>query len=214
MKTEKVEVLTFINGPLQENCYLAYVAGSKAGVLIDPGSSFDELKSGVGKSGVRPVLILATHGHFDHVGAVQPLKDQYQAGFACHEADLGAIEMLEQLSANFGFGQARVPGVDRFLGPDEEFEAAGIPIKALHTPGHTPGGMCYYLPGQGILFSGDTLFEGTVGRTDLPGGSARDLTRSVKTVLYKLPDETIVYPGHGDSTTIGREKKTNPFMRG
>jgi hydroxyacylglutathione hydrolase len=201
MKTE-ICVRTFVNGPLEENCYLIYIQGEKAGVLVDPGSSADELAAKIEETGVKPVLILATHGHFDHVGAVQSLKEKYQAPFACQAMDQDHLKMAQD-----------APQVDQFLESGEVLETAGLKIKVLATPGHTEGGLCYYMEEHGLLFSGDTLFEGTVGRTDLPGGSALEMTRSIKNVLYPLQDETRVFPGHGEETTMGREKKTNPFMR-
>ena len=198
-----VEVRSFVNGQLEENCYLIYVPGAREGLLIDPGSSPSEIIRNIDALGVRPVLILATHGHFDHVGAVKRIKERYQAPFYCPEADLGHLRFLG----------AEAPEPDRLLKGGEALEAGGLKVKVLATPGHTEGGLCYLLEEEGLLFSGDTLFEGTVGRSDLPGGSVQDLTRSLKQVLRPLKDGIRVYPGHGEATTMGREKKLNPYLR-
>jgi hydroxyacylglutathione hydrolase len=202
MKSEII-VVTLVNGELDENCYLIYKAGTRDGILVDPGSEPEFLIRRVREIGVTPLLILATHGHFDHIGAAQACKQAFKAPLACAAEDEALLSLV-----------AQAPGIDQALKPGQELTAAGLVFKALATAGHTPGGMCYYFPEAGLLFSGDTLFQGTVGRTDFPGGSARELTRSLRQEILPLPDETKVYPGHGEATTLRREKKSNPYLRG
>ena len=159
----------------------------------------------------RPVGILLTHGHYDHILAAEAVKEQYQIKiYACAQEQ----EMLREPSMNMsGYG-----GKSTSIKPDvllhdlEVFTAAGFSIQMLHTPGHTPGSCCYYLKEEGVLFSGDTLFYGSVGRTDFEGGSTADIVRSLHKLVDNLPEETEVFPGHDASTTIGYEKRYNPFV--
>lgn len=210
MSTLRVQV--FLNGPFEENCYLVWEEGSKTGFLIDPGSSPDMLAAEVRKTGVQPVLILATHGHVDHVGVVEAMKKEFQAPFAMHPGDGDQLDALEDAYAYYGLGSTKRPVIDRPLADGDEVEAGGLKLKVLYTPGHSEGSLCYYHPGS--LFSGDTLFRRSVGRYDFPGGSREKLSHSIQTGLYLLPDATVVYPGHGPETTIGEEKNENPFIKG
>ncbi len=207
------EVHTLVNGPIEENCYFLRVAGSDKGVLIDPGSEPDQLRQALDRLGAKPVLLLATHGHFDHVGAVDALAQAYGVPFACHRADVELLDGLEDTFAFYGMGQTKKPKVDQLLENGQILEIAGLRLQVLATPGHTPGGLCFYDAEGGHLFSGDTLFQQSVGRSDMPGGDGPRLIQSIQTKLYTLPSETRVWPGHGSETSIGAEKKGNPYTR-
>ena len=207
------KIHTLVNGPLEENCYLLHASDRAEGVLIDPGSDAAGLKLALDKLGVKPVLLLATHGHFDHVGAVHGLAAAYSAPFAQSQEDAFLLEMLEDTFAMYGMGSTKEPKVDRWLKAGETLEAAGLQIKVLGTPGHTPGGLCFYHAASGSLFSGDTLFAGSVGRSDGEGASHEALIASIKRELLPLPNATVVYPGHGEASTLGAERRENRFLQ-
>ncbi len=207
-------VHTLLNGPFEENCYLVHLPGSREGILVDPGSSPKELKEGIAGTGVKPVLILATHGHQDHVGAVQEMKDAFSAPFHCHRDEEELLEGLEDSYAFYGMGSTRRPKVDRYLADGEQVEAAGLKLAVLHTPGHSRGSLCFLHRGSATLFSGDTLFRRSIGRSDFPGGSAEAILNSIRGKLFTLPEDTRVLPGHGGETSIGAEKRENPFVKG
>jgi glyoxylase-like metal-dependent hydrolase (beta-lactamase superfamily II) len=208
--TLKIECI--LNGPFEENCYLVWKEGSTSCLVIDPGSSPDMLQKAAQKAGVRPSLIVATHAHVDHVGAVHALKETFQAPFAMHEGDQEQLDMLEDAYSYYGFGTTKKPAVDRVLKDGDTVEAGDLKLKVIATPGHSQGSLCLYHD-SGVLFSGDTLFRRSVGRYDFPGGSREQLQKSIQSRLYTLPDATVVYPGHGESTTIGEEKRENPFIQ-
>lgn len=198
-------------GMLQANCYLFACDITKKGVLIDPGDGAAELLRWIEKFGVEIEYILLTHGHMDHIGAVEELRGRLKAKVAIHQAD---AEMLINSQANLSsaFSMPIVNGAADVLLTDGQIITIGQErIQVLATPGHTTGGVCY-LTSAG-LFSGDTLFSGAVGRTDFPGGSHAQLIKSIKEKLFVLPDETTIYPGHGLISTIGLEKKDNPFFQ-
>ena len=159
----------------------------------------------------KPVAILLTHGHFDHIMAVEAVKEQYHIPvYACRQEE----EMLREPSVNMTDRMRKPCSIvpDVFLNDLQVFEAAGFSVQMLHTPGHTKGSCCYYFKDEGALFSGDTLFCGSVGRTDFPGGSTADIVRSLHKLVDSLPEETEVFPGHDATTTIGYEKRYNPFV--
>ncbi len=195
-----------------ENCYLAINENKKESIIIDPGSAFERIKSAVAQSQTRPVAVLLTHGHFDHAGETAAVSAEYGIDIYAHEKQ---AEELSNPSLNLSadmFGDSHVYSADVLLRDDEEIELAGLHIKCLHTPGHTPGGCCYYFTDEGIIFTGDTLFHGSVGRTDFPGGSMSQLVRSINEKLMVLPDDTVCYPGHDAATTIGYERENNMFL--
>jgi glyoxylase-like metal-dependent hydrolase (beta-lactamase superfamily II) len=202
MKVEKLRV-----GQLQSNCYLVWDSQTKQGVIIDPGDDADFILRRVNDLEIKPLFILATHGHFDHVMAIGELKLALQIPFLISEKDLFLIKRTVP-TASFFTGERGVltPKIDRFLKEGEEiiFGQEGQ-LKVIFTPGHSPGGVAFY--GGGVLFSGDTLFAQDIGRTDLSYSSHQDLLDSIENKLFKLPDETIVYPGHGEQTTIEQEKE-------
>ena len=201
----------FVVGPVQTNCYFVTNIKTKEMIIIDPGACANQLAKKVDESGAKPVAILLTHGHFDHATDAKPLADRYGIKIYIHEADKATLDD-PQLNVSYMMGQSKTFYADVFLKDKQEIDIAGFHIVVLHTPGHTPGGCCYYMEQEDVLFSGDTLFRTSVGRSDFPGGSASALVRSVKEKLLILPEETHVYPGHMEETTIGYEKRHNPFV--
>ena len=195
-----------------ENCYIAINEDTNESIIIDPGSAFERIKSAVESTGTKPVAILLTHGHFDYAGEAASTAKEYGIKVYTHEA---TAEELKNPSINLSgdmFGDSKSYSADVFLKDDEEIDLAGLHIKCLFTPGHTPGGCCFYFPNEDIVFTGDTLFSGSVGRTDFPGGSMSQLVGSIKSKLMTLSDDTICYPGHNEPTTIGTERIYNPFL--
>lgn len=198
-------------GQVATNCYLAMNQDTKELILVDPADGAGQIRQKVSDMGGIPVAILLTHGHFDHIGAVDALRDHY--GIKCYALEEEA-EVLETLELNLSgmFGCPLTVKADVLLKDGQELTLAEKRLKVLHTPGHTKGGACYYFPDEGVVFSGDTLFAGSVGRSDFPTGSSSVLVRSVREKLLVLPEETRVYPGHDQESSIGYEKKYNPFV--
>ena len=193
------------------NCYLLCNMDIKECVLIDPADSQDEISRMIDESGCSLKGILLTHGHFDHIMAADAVRDKYgvKVYASCDEKNT-----LEQPHINLGeaYGLKLSVKADVWHKDGEILKLAGFDIEALHTPGHTEGGSCYYIREIGVLFSGDTLFCGSVGRTDFPGGSMSEIVRSIKEKVMVLPDDTKVYPGHGEGTSVGYERENNPFL--
>ena len=202
-------------GPFAANCYIIGSELTKEGVIIDPGDEARQILKSVKDSGLDIKFLVMTHGHIDHVGAVKEVKEATGAEVCVHTDDAKAISGQEgQLISMLvsGLSYPAPPSPDRLLNGGDSIDIGDLNFLVLHTPGHTPGGIC--LLGNGVLFTGDTLFNYGVGRTDLPGGSYSQLMNSLHTKLMVLPDETIVYPGHGPETTIGAERGGNPYLRG
>ncbi len=189
-------------GPLRVNCYLVAGSRSPEAVVIDPGDEADAILARAAEAGLQVRAILLTHAHWDHVGAVAEVAEATGAPVLLHAADL---PLLEEWSP-----RPVVPG--RLLDQGDEIRVGEVVLSVLHTPGHTPGGLCFRAAGR--VFTGDTLFAGSVGRWDFPGGSREELLRSLRDRLLPLPDELLVHPGHGPATTIGAERRDNPFLRG
>lgn len=207
----KLELQQCVLGPVYTNCYIAKNKETGEALIIDPADSPSKIELKVNAMGARPVAVLLTHGHFDHIMGVEAVREKYQIPvYACRQEE----EMLREPSVNMTdqMGKSCSIRPDVFLDDLQVFEAAGFSIQMIHTPGHTKGSCCYYLKEEGVLFSGDTLFSGSVGRTDFPGGSASQIRNSLHRLLAALPDDTSVYPGHDTSTTIGYEKRYNPFV--
>lgn len=199
-----------IVGPLEVNCYIVGDEESKEALVIDPGDEDDRILDVLKEKGLRLKYIINTHAHFDHVGVNQSLKDATGAEIMLHEADQDLLSHAGDQA--FLYGLDVLPSkVDRFLKDGDDIIIGRIRLKVIHTPGHSEGGIC--LLGDGFVFTGDTLFAGSVGRTDFPGGSVEKLLSSVRKKLGTLPDATRVYTGHGPETTIGEEKRNNPFFR-
>lgn len=199
-------------GMCATNTYYVYDDETKRGLIVDPADSPDTIIAKADSLSMIPEAILITHGHFDHVLAMNKVREHY--GIKVY-AGLTEKQVLHDMAMNLtsSFGMGQIFDADIYLKDGEEFETAGYHIKAIEVPGHTIGGMCYYFDKQGVLFSGDTLFCESVGRSDFPGGSASALCRGIKDKLFVLPEHTKVYPGHMDETTIGNEIKYNPFCR-
>lgn len=199
-------------GMCATNTYYVYDDETKRGLIVDPADSPDTIIAMADSLSMIPEAILITHGHFDHVLAMNKVREHY--GIKVY-AGLTEKQVLHDMAMNLtsSFGMGQIFDADIYLKDGEEFETAGYHIKAIEVPGHTIGGMCYYFDKQGVLFSGDTLFCESVGRSDFPGGSASALCRGIKDKLFILPEHTKVYPGHMDETTIGNEIKYNPFCR-
>ena len=194
-----------------ENCYFYH--DDKDCVVFDPGSDFEYIKDFLNSKGLKVKYILLTHTHFDHAGAVVDLQNYSNCEVMCTEKDLLMMDDMNELAPMFGTNPIKIPTIDRFLEDNDEIDFNGVKIKVITTPGHTAGGVCFYIEQDGILISGDTLFLESVGRSDFPTGNMDELSDSIKNKLYSLPDNTLVYPGHGLHTTIGYEKVSNPFVR-
>ncbi|MBN1888452.1 MAG: MBL fold metallo-hydrolase [Thermoflexales bacterium] len=206
-----MKVYTLPVGPLQTNCYLVVCPETQAGVIIDPGGDADDIAAAVEQHRVSLAYILLTHAHFDHMGAVAQLVEASGAPLAAHPAE-SALLKLGGGGALFGFVVRPAPPPDVRLAEGQVLEVGTLRLHVLHTPGHTPGHVAFHEPAHRAVFDGDVLFAGGIGRTDLPGGNTKQLMDSIQTKLLALPDETIVYSGHGPATTIGRERRYNPFL--
>lgn len=196
-------------GAMRTNCYFIYDEISKETLIIDPADEAERLCSLITEQELKPVAILLTHGHFDHIGAVQKLRTKYRTQVYCLDKEQEILESDgKNLSSVFGYGFTVKP--DKLLVDGQKLTLAGLSIEVMATPGHTQGSCCYYFPEDRFLISGDTLFEESYGRTDFPTGSESALVRSIREKLFALPEETPVYAGHGEPTTIGHEKRFNP----
>ena len=194
------------------NCYFVYHEGQNKVIFFDPGDRGEYIYETLKANGFEVDTILLTHGHFDHIWGCSKLRQLSGAKVYALDKEEEVL-MSAQMNVSEMAGRACTVKVNEFLKDEQEIEVLGFKIKVLSTPGHTKGSCCYYFEEEGILISGDTLFEESVGRSDLPTGSMSELVHSLEEKLAPLPDETVVYPGHGASTTIGHEKDYNPFWR-
>ncbi len=201
---------TCLVSPFATNCYVVGCEESLAGALIDPGDEPELLLAEAQRLGLHLEAILLTHGHIDHVGAVAEMVRQTGALVYAHQEEAGMLESLAFQARLFGLPIPPPVKVDTWVADGDEVSIGNLTLRILHTPGHTPGSICFLH--DRVLFSGDTLFRESVGRTDLPGGSRSALRRSVRTKLLVLPDECQVLPGHGEPTTIGDERRLNPYV--
>jgi hydroxyacylglutathione hydrolase len=201
-------------GPFQENCYVIGDEVTGEGALIDPGDEAARIALAVERTNLEIGWIIITHAHIDHVGGVAALVDEYACPVLMHAEAEPMLGQLPTQAMMMGLRFGKVPAVDRHIEDDEVLEVGGLELKALYTPGHAPGHLAFYLESEGLVLSGDALFAGGVGRTDLFGGDMELLLRSIVERLMTLPDETRVLPGHGPETTIGEERAHNPFLGG
>ena len=200
-------------GPIGTNVFFLINTETNEALIVDPGDEADRIASRLDYEKVKPAAVLLTHGHFDHIEAADELRKLYQIPVYCLDKE---VALLEDARANGSrdWGMAITLTPDKTFRAEEETELAGLKFKVLHTPGHTAGSCCYYFPAQKILISGDTLFHGSYGRTDLETGSDRDIVTSVRRLLKELPEDTTVCPGHMDLTFIAFERRFNPLSEG
>jgi hydroxyacylglutathione hydrolase len=210
----RLDVRMFTVGPVQENCFIVRQKDAPSAVIVDPGDEADKLLDGVDRLGIQTVeAILVTHTHFDHIGAVAPVAAATKAPVYCPELETQVLANVMDYVPWPGFGPFESYEADHTVAGGETLELAGLTIDVIFTPGHSPGHVTYAIAGEEALFSGDVLFQGSVGRVDLPGGDWPTLLQSIETLVSTYPDETTVYPGHMGITTLGRERATNPFLR-
>ncbi len=214
------EIRVMALGPFQANCYLVTCPETRETVVIDPGAEPKTISKVIEDAALKVVAIVNTHGHVDHVGAGTALKEATGAPVLIHSGDVSMLKSPLLSLSNLlpgGGGVAKV-SADRGLADGDTVAFGKMALVVRHSPGHSPGGICLVLErepeAESICFSGDTLFAGSVGRTDFPGGDWKTLEESIRGVIYALPDRTVVLPGHGPETTVGREKRTNPFVSG
>ena len=210
----KFRVAHYVVGPVATNCYFMIAEDTKEAIVIDPGDAGEALAQELIDASLHPVAILLTHGHFDHADGVEDLKKQFDTPipvYACEAEKETLTDPHINLSGMMERG-AKQYHADVFVTDEQILSLAGFEIRVLFTPGHTPGGCCFYFPKEKVLFSGDSLFCGSIGRTDFPKGRTAELVRSVKEKLLTLPEEVTVYAGHNESTTILAEKCYNPFL--
>jgi hydroxyacylglutathione hydrolase len=207
-----MDVRAFTVGPVAENCYIARPDGGERAVVVDPGEEAERILGALEQLGVEVDAILLTHTHFDHVGAVAPVAAATGADVYCPEIEVPVLADIMAFVPWPGFGPYESYDADETGAGGERLELAGLGIDVLHTPGHSPGHVTYAIPDEGAMFSGDVLFRGSIGRTDLPGGDAPTLLESIRTLVDGYPPETTVYPGHMGVTTLGAERATNPFL--
>ena len=233
----KLRVNHYVVGMVQTNCYVVFHNETQECVVIDPGASGKQLADRIRQEGLSPVAVLLTHGHFDHAGAARELADEFDIRIYAHEAE---AETLRDPKKNVSWmaGKSESYDADVFVKDGELLKLAGFDIQVIHTPGHTEGGCCYYIAEEAVIFTGDTLFAQSVGRTDFPGGSMSQIVRSIRERLLVLADcgetqereascakchpeecdggasvrDIMVYPGHNDTTTIETERKYNPYL--
>lgn len=196
-------------GPIMANCYIVGCDATRQAVVIDPGGDGDRILAAVKRLNLTLTYILNTHGHFDHVGANREVSEATGAPILIHEKDAPMLGQLTATARMFGLHADNSPPATRFLSDGDAIEFGDQRLTVIHTPGHTPGGVSFF--GDGRVFVGDTLFAGSIGRTDLPGGNYDTLISSIQQKLFTLGDDVLVHPGHMGDTTIGQEKKFNPF---
>ncbi len=197
-------------GPIQANCYILGCEETLEAAIIDPGDETDRILRALAESRLTAKLIINTHGHFDHVGANKKLKEISGAAILIHSLDAPMLDQLSSSASAWGLAADNSPKPDKELQDGDEVTFGHVNLKVLHTPGHTPGGISLYT--ADFVFVGDTLFAGSIGRTDFPGGSFETLKESIRNKLFVLGDQVKVYAGHGPPTTIGQERRSNPFV--
>lgn len=210
-----LKIEKFVVNPLQEN---TYVISDESGqcIFVDPGFHFaeekDEIKRYIKSNNLSPVMIANTHCHFDHIMGVEFIRHEYNIPFVAHPDDAFWVVNAAEQGEMFGFEMEQVKAPDSYFQMDEELKFGNTSFQILHVPGHSPGHVAFYSHDEKVLIGGDVLFYGSIGRTDLPGGDHQTLITSIRNKLFNLPDETVVYCGHGPETSLGNEKKSNPFL--
>ena len=207
-----LEIVPIPNGQFAENCYLVYDPAHAETVLVDPGEEPERFLAEARRLGRTIGAIWITHAHVDHISGVAAVREQTGAPVHLHPDDLPLYENLAQQGLWFGLRLSAPPAPEVALRHGQRLRVGGVELEVRHTPGHSPGHVCFVAPG--VVLGGDVLFEGSIGRTDLPGGDYDTLIASIRRELLPLPDATVVHPGHGPATTIGRERRTNPFLTG
>lgn len=202
---------TLVVGPIQANCFILGHEETREAAVIDPGDEAQRILAALGRHNLNVKTIINTHGHFDHVGGNKALKAATGAPILIHGGDAPMLAHLADSAAVWGMQVEDSPAPDRILEDGDEIGFGAVTLKVIHTPGHSPGGISLFTPGH--LFVGDTLFAGSIGRTDFPGGDYGLLIDSVRSRLFVLGDDVRVYPGHGPATTLGRERQFNPFFQ-
>jgi len=200
-------------GPLQCNCSILGDETSREALVVDPGDDISRIVATLARHQLTLKQIVVTHAHIDHIAGAQQLKRLTGAPILYNQLDLPLVKMMDLQAGWLGIATPEVAPPDANLADNQTVSIAGLSATVLHTPGHTQGSSCLYLPNQKLLIAGDTLFAGSVGRTDLPGGNTKQLIQSVNDRLLTLPDETKVLPGHGPATSIGEERENNPFLQ-
>ena len=204
-----LEIKTIVVGQLEVNCYIVYDPENREAIVIDPGDEPDRILDLITADKLKVKHIVCTHTHFDHVGAIPELRESTAAQIVIHKKESEIYEAARDMAALWGYDVDPLPPPDIFVSEGDEIRTGSLVFRVIHTPGHSPGGICLY--GNGIVITGDTLFAGSVGRTDFPGGDINLLKESFKR-LMSLPEDTVVLPGHGPRSTIGREKRENFFI--
>lgn len=209
-----MKILAFPVGPLGCNCSILADEAAGTAIVVDPGGDFERIRDELEAAKLRVTAIVHTHTHIDHVGATAPLQAWSGAGAHIHEADRFLYELLPTQAALLGIPLPETCELTGALVDGYSLDAGAVQMCVIHTPGHTPGSVCFYVeaPEGRVVFSGDTLFRGGIGRTDLWGGDSDQINRSLKSRLLALPDDTLVVPGHGPETTIGAERRSNPYL--
>lgn len=199
-------------GPFQQNSYVVGDPATKEAILVDPGDEPARIEALLAARGLEPKYVINTHAHLDHAGAVYYFQERHGLPFYVHAGEEQWLDALPIQGQMFGLPPPPRPRVDRWIREGEIFAVGEKRFRVIHTPGHTPGGCCFYFPEDGVLITGDTLFAGSVGRTDFPGGSWPELRDSIKEKLFPLGDEVVFYSGHGGPSTLGKERLDNPFV--
>ncbi len=207
-----MDVRSLTVGPVAENCFVFRRDGADRGLIVDPGEEADRILGAVDELGIGIDAILLTHTHFDHVGAVAPVARATGAPVYCPEIEVPVLADIMSFVPWPGFGPYESWDAEEIVKGGERLELAGMEIDVLSVPGHSPGHVAYSIPDEQALFSGDVLFQGSVGRTDLPGGDWPTLLESIRSLAEGLPAQTHVYPGHMGNTTLGAERSSNPFL--
>lgn len=209
-KNTAMQIARLVVGPLQVNCYIVSDEKTREAIIIDPGDDAEDILELVSSKGLKVRYLVNTHAHFDHVGANKKLKDATGAELLIHQEDDKLLGNTSGQARMFGMTAPSSPKADRYVKHGEVIRIGSLSLTVLHTPGHSAGGIS--LAGDGVVFTGDALFAGSIGRTDLPGGDLMTLITSIRTNLLTLPDETVVLSGHGPQSTIGEERRENPFL--